>query len=155
MRAIIFFGCFLFVAGSAWAQFGEDPWEPDPRRQSNPPGSYYGQLPVPSTSESLQGFDAWYQQQRDQHRRQHERYQREARQLQPNPSGYYYGQLPAPSTSESLQGFDTWYQQQRNQHRQQHERYRQETLQHELNQTNRLRTYDRLNWGPLQPHYPY
>ena len=102
MRAIIFFGCFLFVAGSVWAQVWEDPWQP-------------------------------------------------ASQLHPNPPRYEYGQRPVPSTSESMQGFDAWYQQQREQQRQQHERYRQEALQHELNQMNRLRTYDRLHWGPLQP----
>lgn len=103
MRAIIFFECFLFVAGSAWAQFGEDPWQP-------------------------------------------------ASQFYPNPPRNYYRQPPVPSTPGSLQGFDTWYQQQREQQRQQHERYQQEALQHELNQTNRLRTYDRLHWGPLQPN---
>ena len=74
MRAIIFFGCFLFGTGSAWAQFGEDPWQPAPRRQPNLPGYYYGQLPVPSALNSLQGFDAWYQQQREYTRQRHERY---------------------------------------------------------------------------------
>ncbi len=93
MRAIIFFGCFLLVAGSAWAQLGEDSWQP--------------------TS-----------------------------QLHPNPPGHNYGQQPGSSTLESLQGFDGWFQQQREQHRQQDERYRQEARQHELNQMNRLRTYD-------------
>jgi len=84
MRALIFFGCFLVVAGSAWAQFREDPWQPESQLHPNPPRSYYGQMPDPSTSESLQGFDAWYQQQRDQHRQQHERYQQEARQHELN-----------------------------------------------------------------------
>lgn len=107
MRAILFFGCFLLVAGSAWAQLREDPWQPTSQLHPNPPRHYY------------------------------------------------YGQPPASSTPESLQGFDRWFQQQREQHRQQHERYRQEALHHELNQMNRLRTYDRLRWGPLQPYEPY
>lgn len=106
MRAIIFLGCFLFAAGSAWAQFGEDPWQPASQLHPNPPRSYYGQSPVSSISKSLQSFDAWYQQQREQQRQQHERYQQEAQK-------------------------------------------------HELNQMNRLRTYDRLHWGPLQPNSPY
>jgi hypothetical protein len=106
MRAIIFFGCFLGMAGSAWAQVEEDTWRP-------------------------------------------------ASQLHPKSPGYYYGQPPVSSTPESLQGFDAWYQQQRQQQRQQSERYRQEALQHELNQLNRLRTYDRLHWGPLQRDQPY
>ncbi len=106
MQAIIFIGCFLFVAGSAWAQLGEDPWQP-------------------------------------------------ASQFHPNPPRFYYGQSPVSSTPDSFPGFDTWYQQQRGQQQQQHERYQQETLQHELNQLNRLRTYDRLHWGPLQPFSPY
>jgi pyruvate/2-oxoacid:ferredoxin oxidoreductase alpha subunit len=103
MRAIIFFGCFLLVAGSAWAQIREDPWQPASQLHPNPPRSYYGQPPLPSTPESLQNVDAWYQQQRVQQRQQDERSQQEA-------------------------------------------------LQHELNQMNRLRTYDRLHWGPLQSH---
>jgi len=103
MRAIIFFGCFLVVVGSAWAQFGEERWQ-------------------------------------------------RVRPLQPNPPGYYYGQLRGPSTAESLQSFDGWYQQQREQHRQQHTRNQQEARQHELNQMNRLREYDRLRRGPLQPY---
>lgn len=103
MRAIILFGCFLLVAGSAWAQLGEDPWQPASQFHQNPPRAYYGHSPVPPTLESFQGFDTWYQQQREQQRQQHEHYQQEAQQ-------------------------------------------------HELNQTNRLRTYDRLHWGPLQPN---
>jgi len=84
MRAIIFFGCFLFMAGSAWAQFGEDPWQPASQLHPTPPRSYYGQTPVPSAPESLQSFDAWYQQQRLQQRQRHERYQQEARQHELN-----------------------------------------------------------------------
>ena len=106
MRAIIFFGCFLGMAGSAWAQFGEDTWQPASQLHPNPPRSYSEQPSVLSTPRSLQSFDAWYQQQREQQRQQDERYQQEARQ-------------------------------------------------HELNQMNRLRTYDRLHWGPLQRYSPY
>ncbi len=80
MRAIIFFGCFLVVAGSAWAQLGEDRWQRVRPLQPNPSGYSYGQLRGPSTAESLRGFDMWYQQQREQHRQQHERYRQEARQ---------------------------------------------------------------------------
>lgn len=107
MRAIIFFGCFLGMAGSTWAQFGEDPWRPTSQLHPTPPRSFYDdQSSVQSIPKSLQSFDAWFQQQREQQRQQHDRYQQEARQ-------------------------------------------------HELNQTNRLRTYDRLHWGPLQPYSPY
>jgi hypothetical protein len=84
MRAIIFFGCFLVVTGSAWAQFGEDRWQRVRPLQPNPPGYYSGQRRPPSTAESLQGFDAWYQQQREHQRQQHERYQQEARQHELN-----------------------------------------------------------------------
>ena len=89
LRTIIFFGCFLAVAGSAWAQFVED------RRQP-------------------------------------------ARQLQAN--------------LQLVQGFDAWFQQQRDRQQQQHTRYRQEARQHEWNQRHRLREYDRLRQGPLQPY---
>ena len=106
MRALIFFGCFLGMAGSTWAQFGDDSWRPTSQLHPTPPRSFYDQTPIPSSPGSVQNFDAWYQQQRDQQR-------------------------------------------------QQHDRYRQEALQHDLNQMNRLRTYDRLRWGPLQPYSPY
>jgi hypothetical protein len=84
MRAIIFFGCFLVVAGSAWAQVEGDRWQRVRPLQLNPPGYNSGQLRGPSTAESLQGFDAWFQQQRGQQRQQHERYQQEARQHELN-----------------------------------------------------------------------
>ncbi len=106
MRAIIFFGCFLGLTGSAWAQFGEDTWRPASQLHPNPPRSFYDQPSVQSTPRSLQSFDGWFQQQREQQREQDVRYQQRARQ-------------------------------------------------HELNQMNRLRTYDRLQWGPLQPYSPY
>jgi hypothetical protein len=80
MRALIFFGCFLVVAGSAWAQFGEDRWQRARQLQSNPPGYSYGQRSVTPTAKSLQGFDTWYHQQRAQHLQQHERFQQESRQ---------------------------------------------------------------------------
>ena len=84
MRAIIFFGCFLVVAGSAWAQFGEDRGQQAQQLQPNPPRYSYGQLRGLSTAKSLQGFDAWYHQQREQHRHQHERFRQEARQHELN-----------------------------------------------------------------------
>ena len=79
MRATIFFGCFLVIAGSAWAQLGEDRWQRVRPLQPNSPGYSYGQLRGSSTAESLQSFDGWYQQQRNQQRQRHERYQQEAR----------------------------------------------------------------------------
>ena len=36
MRAIIFFGCFLIVASSAWAQFGEDRWQRGAPKKPSP-----------------------------------------------------------------------------------------------------------------------
>jgi hypothetical protein len=107
MRAILFFGCFLGMAGSTWAQFGEDSWRPASQLHPTPPRSFYDDQPS------------------------------------------------VLSIPESLQNFDAWFQQQRVQQQQQHERYQQETQQHELKQMNRLRTYDRLHWGPLQPYSPY
>ena len=84
MRAIIFFGSFLIMAGSAWAQLGEDLLQQARKVLPNPSGSYYGQLQGPSTAESLRGFNMWYQQQREKHRQQHERYRQEARQHELN-----------------------------------------------------------------------
>jgi hypothetical protein len=151
MRTIIFFGCFLVVAGSAWAQFGEDLQQPARQLQPNPPGYLYGQLAASSTPESLKGFNAWFQQQRERNRQQHLRSQ-QYRQLQPNPSGYSYRQRPVPYTRKPLQGFDAWFQQQREQNRQQHLRSQREARQHELDQMYRLREYDRLRRGPLRPY---
>ena len=138
MRVIIFFGCFLVVSGSAWAQFGEDRWQPVRKLQSNPP--------------SVKGFDAWYQHRREQQRQQQTRFQQKARRLQSNPLGYDYRQRPFRSIPKSLKGFDAWYQHRREQQQQQQTRYRQEIRQHEMNQRNRLRRYDRLPRGPLQPY---
>ncbi|MDT3778615.1 hypothetical protein PJI16_13695 [Nitrospira sp. MA-1] len=107
MRAIIFFGCFLGLTGSAWAQLGEDTWQPASQLHPNPPRSFYDDQPS------------------------------------------------ALSSPKSFQDFDAWFQRQREQHRQKDARYQQEARQHELNQMNRLRTYDRLRWGPLQPYSPY
>ena len=152
MRTIVFFGCLLVVAGSAWAQFGEDLGQSAQQLQPKPLGYSYGRMVASSTSESLQGFDAWYQQQREQHRLQHMRSQQEIRQVHPNFSGYSYRQLLVPYISKSLQGFELWHQQQREQHRLQHMRSQQDARQHELNQLNRLREYDRLRRGHLQPY---
>ncbi|MGE0474755.1 MAG: hypothetical protein AB7P17_14070 [Nitrospirales bacterium] len=138
LRALIFFGCFLVVAGSAWAQLSGDRWQPARQLQPNP--------------QLVQGFDAWYQQQRDRQQQQHIRYRQENRQLQPNPPVFSYGEEPIRSASKSLQDFDRWYQHQREEHRQQHERYRQEARDHEWNQRHRLREYGRLRRGPLQPY---
>ena len=138
LRALIFFGYFLVVAGSAWAQLGEDRGQPA--------------RPLQLNSQSVQSFDSWYQHQRDRQQQQHTRYRQESLQLQPNPPEYYSGQRPVRSIPQSLPSFDRWYQQQREQHRQQHERYQLEAREHEFNQRHRLREYDRLRQGSLQPY---
>ena len=84
MRAIIFFGSFLVMAGSAWAQLGEDRLQQARQVLPNPSGYSYGQLRGPSTAESLRGFNMWYQEQREKHRQQHERYRQQARQHELN-----------------------------------------------------------------------
>ena len=141
LRAIIFSGCFLLVANSGWAQFEGDRWQPARQLQPNP--------------QLVQGFDSWFQQQRDRQQQQHTRYRQETLQLPPNLPAYNYGsfgQRPIRSLPKPLHGFDKWYQQQRQESWQQHERNRIEARQHEWNQRPRFREYDRLRPGSFLPY---
>lgn len=140
-RAIIFFGCFLVVAGNAWAQLGEN------RRPSSPQ--------LRPNLQMVQSFDSWFQNQRDRQQQQHTRYRLESLKLPPHLPAYTYGpygQRPIRSLPKPRQDFDRWYHQQRQESWQQHERNRLEALQHEWNQRPRFREYDRLRPGSFQPY---